>query len=84
MLGEGPGELDVLFIEGFEQREQIQLERLLDERFELGTLEHAQDDEHAAGPAGAGFGDLVGVDEKVLAHGWHAQRRECFSGGRRR
>ncbi len=49
-------------------------------RFDLRTRQHAQDEQHAACAGGAGFDDLVGVDEEVLAHGRHAQRRERCGG----
>ena len=50
---------------------------------ELLARQHAQDHQHAAGTRGARLEHLVGIDQKVLAHGGHGERRERRGGGAR-
>ena len=53
-----------------------QLERGVDELLEIGARQHAQDGEHAAGAGEAALEHLVAVDQEILAHGRHAERRQ--------
>ena len=43
---------------------------------EIGTRQHAQDGEHAAGTGHAAFEHLVGIDQEILAHGGYGKRRQ--------
>ena len=40
------------------------------------TRQHAQDNEHPAGSRGARLQNLIRIDEEILAHRRHAQRRQ--------
>jgi hypothetical protein len=69
------GNGDIRRVECFDQHEQAQLLRCLDERIELRASQHAHDHEDAAGPCKARLGHLVGFDQKILAHRRNAARR---------
>ena len=69
-------QLDVARIEGLQQHEQPERARALEERLDVGTRQHAQDHQHPARAGGARLEHLVGIDEEVLAHRRHAERRE--------
>ena len=42
--------------------------------------QHAQDDQHATRAGDARFDHLIRIDQKILAHRWHIERRQCSRG----
>jgi hypothetical protein len=61
---------------GFEQHEHVERQRRVDEFLEIGARQHAQDGEHATRARDATLEHLVTIDQEILAHAGHGQRRQ--------
>ena len=61
-------------VECLQQHEQAVRGRNLQQFLDSRARQHSQDDQYAARPGGPRFQYLVGIDQKILAHGRHAER----------
>ena len=68
--------LQIARVERLQQHEQAVLGRDIQQLRDSRARQHSQDHQHAARAGGARFQYLVGIDQEILAHRRHAERRQ--------
>ncbi len=77
---QGGRHFQISLVERFQQHEHAVLGRNVQQLHDSRARQHAQDHQDSARTGGARFQYLVGIDQEILAHCRHAERRQYGRG----